>query len=46
MYCSPSINNVDSRIRQIVEVLVDVRKIGKKGFSLRFTDYQTGEFFK
>lgn len=44
MYCSPSIQNVDSRIRQIVEVLVDVRKVGKKGFSLRFTDYQTGEF--
>lgn len=44
IYCSPSINNVDSRIRQIVEVLVDVRKIGKKGFSIRFTDYQTGQF--
>jgi hypothetical protein len=44
MYCSPSINNVDSRIRQIVEVLVNVRKIGDKGFSLHFTDYQTGEF--
>lgn len=44
MYCSPSIQNVDSRIRQIVEVLIDVRKIGDKGFKLRFTDYQTGEF--
>lgn len=44
MYCSPSINNVDSRIRQIVEVLVNVRKIGDKGFSLHFTDWQTGEF--
>lgn len=44
IYCSPSINNVDSRIRQIVEVLIDVRKIGKKGFSIRFTDYQTGQF--
>ncbi len=44
IYCSPSINNVDSRIRQIVEILVDVRKIGNKGFSLRFMDYQTGEF--
>jgi hypothetical protein len=44
MYCSPSINNVDSRIRQIVEVLVNVRKIGDKGFSLHFTDFQTGEF--
>lgn len=44
IYCSPSIRNVDSRIREIVEVLIDVRKIGKKGFSIRFTDYQTGEF--
>lgn len=44
IYCSPSINNVDSRIRQIVEVLIDVRKVGKKGFSIRFTDYQTGQF--
>lgn len=44
IYCSPSINNVDSRIRQIVEVLVQVRKVGDKGFSLRFIDYQTGEF--
>lgn len=42
MYCSPSIRNVDSRIRDIVEVLVNVRKIGDKGFSLHFTDYQTG----
>ena len=44
MYCSPSINNVDSRIRQIVEVLIDVRKIGDSGFSVRFTDYQTNQF--
>lgn len=44
MYCSPSIGNVDSRIRQIVEVLVNVRKIGDKGFSIHFTDYQTGTF--
>ncbi|WP_242322102.1 zonular occludens toxin domain-containing protein, partial [Bacillus cereus group sp. BfR-BA-01393] len=43
MYCSPSISNVDSRIRQIVEVLVDVRQIPKRGFSIRFSDYQTGE---
>lgn len=42
IYCSPSIKNVDSRIRDIVEVLVNVRKIGDKGFSLYFTDYQTG----
>lgn len=46
IYCSPSIKNVDSRIRDIVEVLINVRKIGNKGFSLLFTDYQTGEFMQ
>lgn len=45
MYCSPSIKNVDSRIRDIVEILVDVRKIGDKGFSLTFRDYQQGGMF-
>lgn len=44
IYCSPSINNVDTRLRQIVEVLINVRKIGDKGFSVMFTDFQTGEF--
>lgn len=44
IYCSPSINNVDSRIRQIVEILITVRKIGDKGFELHFRDFQTGEF--
>ena len=43
-YCSPSIGNVDSRIRQIVEILITVKKIGDKGFRLHFVDYQTGEF--
>lgn len=44
IYCSPSINFVDSRVRQIVEVLITARKIGNKGFQYIFTDYQTGEF--
>ncbi|WP_017472793.1 hypothetical protein, partial [Amphibacillus jilinensis] len=44
MYCSPSINNVDSRIRQIVEILITVRKIGDRGFQLHFMDYQTKQF--
>lgn len=44
IYCSPSINNVDSRIRDIVEVLVTTRKIGNKGFALHFMDYQTKQF--
>lgn len=44
LYCSPSINNVDSRIRQLVEILVTCKHIAGKGFSLHFRDYQTGEF--
>lgn len=44
LYCSPSINFVDSRVRQIVEVLITARQIGNKGFSYHFVDYQTGEF--
>ncbi|WP_017473876.1 zonular occludens toxin domain-containing protein, partial [Amphibacillus jilinensis] len=44
LYCSPSINNVDSRIRDIIEVLVTTRKIGNKGFQLHFMDYQTKQF--
>lgn len=44
IYCSPSIYNVDSRIRQIVEVLITVKRIGNHGFSLHFVDYQTNEF--
>lgn len=44
IYCSPSINFVDSRVRQIVEVLITARQIGDKGFQYIFTDYMTGEF--
>ena len=45
MYCSPSINNVDSRIRQIVEVLVTMRKV-KRGFKFYFYDFQTNEHIR
>lgn len=41
IYATPSVGNVDSRIRQIIEVLVTVRK-DKKGFHLYFQDFQTG----
>lgn len=44
IYCSPSIKNVDSRIRDIVELLITTKHIPNKGFSLHFQDYQTGEF--
>ena len=43
IYCTPSINNLDSRIRQIVEILITTRHIENKGFSLHIVDYQTGE---
>lgn len=44
IYCAPSIHFVDSRVRSIVEVLINARKIGDKGFVYHFQDYQTGEF--
>jgi hypothetical protein len=44
LYCTPSIRFVDSRIRDICEVLITARKIGDQGFSYHFVDYQTGEF--
>lgn len=43
LYCSPSINFVDSRVRQIVEVLITARQVGDKGFSYHFMDYQSKE---
>ena len=46
MYATPSINNVDSRIRQIIELLVTMRYIPNKGFRFLFTDYQTGEHLR
>lgn len=46
MYASPSIYNVDTRIRQIVEVLVRMRNIPKKGFKFYFYDWQTNELLR
>ena len=46
MYATPSVNNVDSRIRQIIELLVTMRQIPKKGFRFYFRDYQTGEHLR
>lgn len=44
LYASPSINNVDSRIRQLVEVLISVSKQGNKGILVNFFDYQDKKF--
>lgn len=40
IFISPSISNIDSRIRQLTEVLISVRKIGNKGIALDYFDYQ------
>lgn len=46
IYATPSVNNVDSRIRQIIELLVTMRHTPRKGFRFYFRDYQTGEHLK
>lgn len=46
LYATPNVGNVDSRIRDIIEVLVTMRHIPNKGFKLVFTDFQTKEFLK
>lgn len=44
IFISPSINNIDSRIRQLTEVLISVRKIGNRGMSLDYFDFQAQQF--
>lgn len=45
IYATPNVGNVDSRIRDIIEVVVTMRK-DNKGYHLYFTDFQTKEFLK
>lgn len=45
IYATPNIGNIDSRIRDIIEVVVTMRK-DNNGFHLYFTDFQTKEFLK
>jgi len=42
MYATPSVMNLDSRIRQIVEILLNVRNVGH-GVSIDVYDYQMKE---
>lgn len=44
IFVSPSINNLDTRVRQLTEVLIRVRKIGNKGISFDYFDYQAQSF--
>lgn len=40
IFVTPSINRIDTRIREILEVLMIVRKYGKRGVAIDFYDYQ------
>jgi hypothetical protein len=39
---APNFMNIESRIRQLTEVLINVVKIGKKGMRLEYYDFQAG----
>ncbi|MCM3593644.1 ATPase [Brevibacillus borstelensis] len=39
---APNFQNIDKRIRQLTEVLINVVKIGNKGLRLEYYDYQAG----
>lgn len=45
LYATPNVQNVDSRIRDIIEVVVTMRK-DPKGYHLFFMDFQTKEFLR
>jgi deoxyadenosine/deoxycytidine kinase len=44
IFISPSIDNIDSRIRGLVEVLINVRKVGNSGISIEYFDYQAKNY--
>lgn len=44
IFVSPSILNIDTRIRSLTEVLINVRKIGNKGIRLEYFDYQAQNY--
>ncbi|MED2258278.1 zonular occludens toxin domain-containing protein [Brevibacillus parabrevis] len=39
---APNFTNIDKRIRQLTEVLINVVKVGNKGIRLEYFDYQAG----
>jgi cytidylate kinase len=40
IFVTPHINNLDSRLRQLTEVLINVTKVGNKGMRLEYYDFQ------
>jgi len=45
IYASPNVSNIDSRIRDIIEIVVTMRR-DNSGYHLYFTDFQTKEFIR
>lgn len=39
---APNFSNIDKRIRQLTEVMINVVKVGNKGIRLEYYDYQAG----
>lgn len=42
IFIAPNFTNIDKRIRQLTEVLINVVKVGNKGIRLEYYDYQAG----
>lgn len=41
-FIAPNYNNLDTRIRQLTEVIINVSQVGNKGMRLEFFDYTAG----
>ncbi|WP_024628378.1 MULTISPECIES: ATP-binding protein [unclassified Paenibacillus] len=46
LFATPSINRLDTRIREMLEVLLHVRPMGKKGIQIDYYDFQADSFGK
>jgi hypothetical protein len=42
MLVAPNFKNIDNRIRQLTEILINVVKVGNKGIRLEYFDFQAG----
>jgi energy-coupling factor transporter ATP-binding protein EcfA2 len=44
IFVTPAITNLDSRLRQLLEVLIVVSKVGNKGMRFQYYDYQAQNY--
>lgn len=44
IFITPNVRRLDTRIREIMEVLITVRKVGNRGISLDYYDFQDDQF--